>query len=279
MQKNNIIKVLLALFVVSCSPLAEVDDPSGSGQGGPQTYSDSLDVLWKYVWAYYPFDNDANNSVKDESGYEVRKDGTIFGEGTINYVSDTPSGRGKALMLNGDRGQYVNIPHNLFKDLDRFTISFWIKDFSTGAIISGINPSRVESDYYQNNHWPKLFMRNDGYISFDAEGRYYDFYDDSPKFTYNYTSIQSAGWHHVAVTYTHPSDDDSRGTSNLYIDGVLVDNQTIKWRNPNNMTKINIGGDGSGCFPVAPSMKIDNVAVYYASWSATYIKFIYLHRL
>ena len=77
---------------------------------------------------YYSFD--------DESA----KDWTDFGfDGSLvenpSFIDDTPKGDGKAIFINGTKGQYINIPYNLFKGLTNFSISFWVKDFSSGAAV------------------------------------------------------------------------------------------------------------------------------------------------
>lgn len=212
---------------------------------------------------YYTFDG---GDCSDATDYE--NDGIPINNPT--YITDTPNGQGKAVFINGNENkkQYININYNVFKGLTSYSVAFWINDFTTGAIISGINPSKENNDYYQNSHWPKLFMRNDGKVSFDAEGKYYDFHDDSPKFSYSYAAIQSSGWHHMAVAY-------DGNVAYLYVDGSLMDNVNLSWRNPTNITKVNIGGDGNGCFPVYPSMKLDNFRVYSRCLSAADVKAIY----
>ena len=139
-------------------------------------------------------------------------------------------------------------------------------------MISGINPSAEEYASRQDNHWPKLFMRNDGKIGFDAYGKYYDYWDTSSKFSYDYTSIQSSGWHHIAVSY-------NGSNAYLYVDGVAKDNVKEEWRNPVNCTKANIGGNGNGSFPVFATMKIDNLRIQSTYLGSAYIKFIYRNRL
>jgi len=293
-KSNKWILLITVLSLMSCAPVTEIDDRedvdsgsqtgnnsngngnsnvnqnNNSGNNNTQTEVDTLDVLWDCLWAYYPFDDDANEVVLDKAGWENPYDGALFGG---KYIDDTPDGKGKALMLNGNKEQYVNIPYNIFKDLEKFTICFWIKDFETGVVITGINPA-YDVSYQQNMHWPKLLMRNDGKISFDAYGELYDYNDNCPKFSsYTYTPIQSSGWHHVAVAF-------DGSTAHLYVDGLVKDNVSARFRKTSDgITKVNIGGNGNGSLPVYISMKIDNVSVYGAYLGSSYIKYIYRNLL
>ena len=210
---------------------------------------------------YYTFDGGDCSDATDKGN-----DGISVNNPT--YTTDTPNGSGKAIVIDGDKEQYININFNAFKGLSSYSVAFWINDFSTGAIFSGINPSQGEYASRQDAHWPKLFMRNDGKIGFDACGSYYDYHDFSSKFSYNYTSIQSSGWHHIAVSY-------DGSIAYLYVDGNLKDNVNTDYNNPTNITKINIGGNGNNTFPVYPSMKLDNFRIYSRCLTKDDVKQIY----
>jgi len=209
---------------------------------------------------YYTFDD---GDCSDATDYE--NDGIAVNNPT--YITDTPNGSGKAIFINGDKEQYININFNAFKGLSSYSVCFWINDFTTGAVFTGINPA-YDVGYQQNMHWPKMMMRNDGKISFDAYGELYDYNDNCPKFAYSYTPIQSSGWHHVSLTF-------DGSISYLYIDGILKDNLNLRWRNPSNITKINIGGNLNGSVSVSASMRLDNFRIYSRCLTKDDVKDIY----
>lgn len=263
MQKNKTIIsacLLLALFA-GCKPLEEIDDPEG--EKDPKTIAE---LLQTYRCAYYTFDNE---TAMDMSVSGERYNGVLIGD-NVKFLDDTPSGTGKSLFLNGAKEQYVNIPFNIFKDLDDFTISFWIKDFYDGSIISGISSSTMS-----NAQWPRIYMKNDGRVLFWVKS---SGYYDNPSFSYNYLPLQSSGWHNLAVTCTIIRNHDCN--LKLYVDGVLVDNVNANWENSGGVvTKVHIGGDANGVFSVFSTMKIDNVSVFSATLGDGVIKYIYDNKL
>lgn len=196
--------------------------------------------------AYYTFDN---GDCSDATEYEL--DGQPFNLPT--YVEDTPSGFGKAAFVNGNKQQYYSINYELFRGLKNYSIAMWLKDFSTGTIISG-----VVSDESMESQSPRVTMQNDGKILFWTKGHTYS--GDNPPFAYTYSAIQSGEWHHIAVTCTTASNEFDCNLK-LYIDGVLMDNVTARWKESSEL-KVQIGGNGNGTFPTYASMKIDNVRIY-----------------
>ncbi|MBO4560677.1 MAG: carboxypeptidase-like regulatory domain-containing protein [Bacteroidaceae bacterium] len=211
---------------------------------------------------YYTFDN---SDCKDFTDNEI--DGVAMNN--PSFIIDTPNGSGMALSINGNKNQLINIPYNLFKGMDRITISLWIKDFSAGSIISG-----VESINYDSNQYPKLYLYNNNRIGFDTCGDYYGYSGDLFS-SYDYSSIQSGGWHHIVVMYDHPDNHMYTGTGSLYVDGSLIDNTRLPWNDPSRITKVQIGGDGNGTFPYTATMKIDNVRLYGRCLTKNEVKQIY----
>ena len=211
---------------------------------------------------YYTFDN---SDCKDFTDNEI--DGVAMNN--PSFITDTPNGSGMALSINGNKNQLINIPYNLFKGMDRITISLWIKDFSAGSIISG-----VESINYDSNQYPKLYLYNNNRIGFDTCGDYYGYSGDLFS-SYDYSSIQSGGWHHIVVMYDHPDNHMYTGTGSLYVDGSLIDNTRLSWNDPSRITKVQIGGDGNGTFPYTATMKIDNVRLYGRCLTKNEVKQIY----
>ena len=235
--------------------LSEINNNGGGGETNGIVVSGGLIF-------YYTFDDDdcTDMSGNDNDGIPVNNP---------SYLTDTPTGSGKSLSLNGQNKQYVNIIGNPFDGLTSYSVSFWIKDFSEGAVICG-----VSAGYFDSDHKPKICILSDGDISFDSYGSYYDTHRSSGApmhtacFSYDYSPIQSNGWHHIVVSYSNEK-------ASLYVDGSIKDVLEKEYRNLSEIIKVNIGGDGNGTFPVCASMKLDNFRLYGKGLTKDEVKQIY----
>ena len=90
--------------------------------------------------SYYSFDN---KDASDESGNEM--DAVV--NGGVQFVDDTPSGTGYAVRLNGFKKGFINIPYNVFAGKTNYSISFWIKDFDYGMVVTAISTDAPRSDF------------------------------------------------------------------------------------------------------------------------------------
>lgn len=227
---------------------------SSSDNGGGNGSSGEI-VVPQGLVSYYTFDDgDASDATENEL------DGILIK--TPAFVEETVNGKGLALHLNGIKEQYMSIPYNVFNNLKKLTASFWIKDFSIGVIFSVITSDYVRSDY------PRLVATTGDTFRFYTG---YDNYDSTPSFVYEYTSIQSSEWHHVAVTMNND-------TRTLYIDGVRVDSNKASagGGNGHEGTKLLIGGNNEGKYNSdCMTMKIDNIRFYQRCLSDTEIKDVY----
>lgn len=253
MRKNSILTIL-AVLVLAIPTACNRDDYKPGGK--KSTPEDDVEA---FLVAHYTFDS---GNALDMSGNGW--DGVVFGEGS--FISDTPSGNGSALFINGIKEQLVNIPYNMFENLLSYTISFWIKDFSTGAVVSGI------SSGHQAYCFPRVYVKDDGHLSFSCSS---NTIENSPEFSFTLSPIQSGAWHHIAVSCEEQLY--GRAALKLYIDGVLID--SISGMVANNVsqavTKFNIGGNGNGFYPVFQSMKVDNVSFFSAALRGTVVKYLY----
>lgn len=232
--------------VLTFTTVASSEDSGESGQG-------SLAVPQGLV-SFYTFDD---GDASDDTDNEL--DGVLIGD--PSFVTETVDGAGKALSLNGVKEQFMSIPYNVFNNLTKLSVSFWIKDFSSGVVFSAISDDYIRSDH------PRLLADSDNKFRFYTG---YDNYDVTPQFSYLYTSIQSGKWHHVAVTM----DGENRV---LYIDGARVDSNTAhSGTNTWKCTKVHIGGDNNGKYKSGFStMKIDNIRFYQRCISDAEVKEIY----
>lgn len=258
MRKSNLTGLILLALLFACKPLPVVDNGSDD-QESPGTTEDALKQI---AAAYYPFDDETARSTTKNLA-----NGVLLGN--PSFISDTPSGKGKALFLNGIKEQCVNIPYALFAGLKYFTVSFWVKDFSTGSVVSGIYASDYNNADWQ--YYPRVYFTAEGKISFTCGNGYY--LSTSPTFSYSYSAIQSNNWHHIAVTC-------SNGVLELFVDGNYTDKINSNWSDSaETVPKVQIGGNGNGIYPVFFSGKVDNVAIYKKVLNSIEIKFVFDNKL
>ena len=225
----------------------------GSGGGGGDT-GDPF-VVSSGLISYYTFDQE---NVNDATENEL--DGNALN--SPNYITDTPNGKGKAVHLNWQKGQYINIPYNPFKGLPNYSIAMWIKDFSIGMVISAISGDYARSDF------PRLISTSSNSFRFYTG---YDNYNETEPFSYSTTDLMSSGWHHIAVTC-------KQTTRCLYVDGKLVDTNEGYWSASSDQGEarsIHIGGDKNGYYNTGITMKVDNVRFYNITLNKDQIKAIY----
>lgn len=235
---------------------------TGSGGGGGSSQGE-IAVPGGLV-AYYTFES---ADVSDSTDNELN--GNMLGE--PSFISETPSGEGKAIFLNSVKNQYISIPYNPFNGLAQYSVCFWIKDFSTGMIFS----ASVTGNSMPRNDYPRLVCKSDGYFTFYTG---YDNYDTTPHFDYNTSKIQGGAWHHIAVTTTLSG---STLTHSLYVDSKLVGATSDAYgaNYPNDAGVVLFGGDDGGKYSVATSMKLDNIRFYTRSLSKDEISAIYAQEL
>lgn len=210
--------------------------------------------------AYYTFDSeDAKDATDNELHANLIQ--------SPSFTPETSSGKGKALILNSVKEQYMNIPYNPFKGQTNYSISMWVKDFGQGILFSGISRDHTRSDI------PRLIAKTDGRFTFYT---CYDNYDSTLPFVYIYTPLQDGNWHMITVVCKSKSS--SKCTKYLYVDGVLVDSNEdyTGESSQGECTKIHIGGNGEGKYTSFTSnMVVDNIRIYTKSLDAETIKAIY----
>lgn len=221
------------------------DDDSGSSSGSGTSSS-----ITNGLMAYYTFDDGTAKNTKG-SNYT----GTLAGEGGT-YVTDTPTGTGKALSLKA-RG-YVRIPQNMLKGIRTYSISMWVKNFGTGGLFT----TTYTDDTY--NGAPRLWVNSSN--CFVADGSQ-DIFSTAAKFGLSASQWQDDRWHMITAVYL------SENSIMLYIDGELVGSAQARGTTEAMGTFMAIGGK---CEDVMNgSMLVDNVRVYSVCLSAAAVKNIY----
>jgi len=278
----------LGLLLEACTPSQIVvyqNEPSGNGTGTPENGGGQGGggtnqggggqggggiAVPEGLMAYYPFDND---NTYDATTHEL--DGVAINR--PSFIEDTPSGEGKALSLNWDSEQYVNIPYNPFKSLYNYTITLWIKDFGVGVIFSAVSDGDYNPNYPNNTRsdYPRLISTASNSFRFYTG---YDNWDTTESFIFDTFTIMADGWHHIGLTCQYGSNS-NEATRKLYVDGRLIDTNPgfmhgepyVEWA-PNT---IQIGGNRNGVYETATSMKLDNIRFYNLALSKEKIKEIY----
>lgn len=136
-------------------------------------------------------------------------------------------------------------------------MSFWIKNFTTGNIIAGLENEKFVA--------LSLTAESDGYFSFRTRNSTSGFY----KFTgYKYAGLQNEQWH--MLTVCSESSEDGLKLS-LYVDGTFVDvlGRDRYWTSP---LKVQVGGNNS---EGSSNFYFDNLRVYNRSLTADEVKRIY----
>ena len=212
---------------------------------------------------YLSFDG---GTVQDESDNNLE----TIAIGAPSFLTDTPSGSGMSLSLNGTKGQYISVPYALFDDLNNYSITFWAKDFSVGSFVSALSIHGVD---YASANRPKVYLSATGKLIFDTYGRTAsDSQYWTPPFSYPFTDLQSDKWHHFCVTLDIPSF--RHAEKKLYVDGVFVDT-IVDDTCIQNTTKVIIGGDAEGGYAVSMTTKIDNVRFYNRTLSKEEVNVLY----
>ncbi|MDR0540911.1 MAG: LamG domain-containing protein [Dysgonamonadaceae bacterium] len=183
--------------------------------------------------SYYTFEG-------AESYDELRKN-TYYNKNEIKLTDDTPSGKGKALLLDGERFSTVASGNSIFRT---YTLSFWLKDFGVGKIAhsGGVDLYCSESGYFKLNADISLG---------DATELMYD------------------SWHLLTLSVRYLGEKNSKHVydCNFYIDGKLVSNTEMS----------GIGTDSAWLFNYQynNTMKLDNIRIYYRALSAAEVAKIY----
>lgn len=248
---KKLMQIAVLSLCAACAPIQSIDTPNASDDQNRQDY----------LVAHYTFDgNVADLSANGYDGVAV---------GSPSYSDDTPDGKGTSLKINGFKGQFVNIPYSFTNGLKEYTVSMWIKNFSSGILFSAVSSDYVRSDY------PRLVVTDDQKFRFYSG---YDNYDTSKPFTYDCIPIMSGDWHHIVITVKGIKNKMDYVETSLYVDGVRVDSLEKYW-SEGDSHKVVLGSDVDGKYPVSMSVTYDNVRFYACALSNAEIKNLYNDRM
>lgn len=238
-------KYIALLAAILTFVACEKEDETTDGTG------DSIN-LGRDLACYYTFDSGQANDLSG-SGFN----------GVITYgtqiSTDTPNGTGKSVSLDGTSKQFINIPYNIIGDSVNYTISLWIKDFGTGALVTSIATNTFR--------YPSLYITSDCYFRFNVSG-------SSITISQEISYLQTKVWHHIVLAATR-----KQKKAFLYVDGRLFDSQDV-YSISANQSKMIIGGNGDGTFDAwADPMLIDNFRVYRRCLSDKEVDALYRQEL
>lgn len=242
---KNIYFLILLLSVSCCFGCSSADDGQKTQAPVEIPTPDELTSIQVGLVAYYTFDDGTGN---DNSPHGCHA--TLINHPDL--ISNTPSGKGKAISLEKQKGQYINIPYQLFKNTT-YSVSMWIKDFGPAILFSAVNINKAY-DY------PCLAARTAG-----GKFELYSNNRGNPgpdySFSYPFSALQDGNWHMIAVTHI-PRGDGFSCEKRLYVDGKFVANCEGVYDVPSSI-KVQIGGDCDGHYTsFSQNMKLDNVRFY-----------------
>jgi titin len=201
--------------------------------------------------SWFPFDKD----LKDYSGMSNHGSG----QGTVRLSTDRFGRDSSALELRA--GSDLMCTSNSFASPQSFSLSLWfnIPVSSTGEHLAGFNRGQCS----HNMQWDRvLFIRSDRIGFYVFEGRETEV--SAP------LALKDGQWHHVSATFLN-------GLVKLYVDGVLVKDQTIGlaesytgyWR---------IGGLSPNDLNNSVQGRIDDFSIHNRPLSATEVQSMFNDR-
>lgn len=220
-------KMLLLICLVLTTSCDEIEDIF---DGGSEINIESG------LMAYYTFDDETADDITENELNGVLNNNPIL-------ISETASGQGKAVFLNAQKEQYMNIPYSPFSELTSYSFSMWVKDFGYGSFL------KVEKRF-------DFYYDEDGGFHMD---RNVSNYVDRFAFTYNASPLIDGKWHMISVV----SNIDNQ---QLYIDGNLVASEDAMIRTTSG---------SSFKMLIDNHMKFDNLRLYNRAINAKEVKEIY----
>lgn len=227
-------------------------------------------VIPEGLYVYYKFDDDFDDATENAVNG--------FGSNSPTFVEGVAASS-KAVKFNRTNNSSFAVPKPIIDSRD-MTISFWGKDFGDGNIFYMVSSHRNEPIF-------TLSMK-DGALKFIVT-LYNNRYQYAQTGTFMHPKLTDGKWHHVALTSDFNKTTFSYVTTNLYIDGQLVDVVTEE-ANPFSEAETSGNSYGSGTKFVmggsvemsytntlnGTNMTVDNFRVYDTRrLSATEIKSIY----
>lgn len=235
-MKKDLIKKALPLLMI-CGVLftscyKKFDPKSYQPAFTVNGYTSVAEIGAGSLVGYWAFDGNYVDSVSNTAATGVN-------------TSFTGGFKGQALKGSADGYAISDLP-NAIKNLNSFTIDYWLKTPNTSGIITPIVISRADQ------FWGALdmFYENGGRTDATANMKVHFFGQSEVWFTNGFISNPWDTWQNIALTY-----DATSSTFTLYQNGNAVANQTAAGLGnlvfPNNASKIIFGTEQ---FQTSPSL-------------------------
>lgn len=196
-------------------------------------------VIPEGMYVYYKFDDDFNDATENAVHG--------FGSNSPTFVEGVTAGS-KAVKFNRTNNSSFVVAKPII-DSREMTISFWGKGFGDGNIFYMVSS-------HQNAPMFTLSMKADA-LKFVVT-RYNNGYQYAKTGTFTHPTLTDGKWHHVALTSDFNKTTYATITTNLYVDGQLVDTVTED-ANPFGEAETSNNSYGSGTkFILGGSVKLSN---------------------
>lgn len=196
-------------------------------------------VIPEGMYVYYKFDDDFNDATENAIHG--------FGSNSPTFVEGVAAGS-KAVKFNRTNNSSFVVAKPIIDSRD-MTISFWGKDFGDGNIFYMVSS-------HQNEPMFTLSMK-DGALKFIVT-LYNNGYQYAKTGTFMHPTLTDGKWHHVVLTSDFNKTTYAIITTNLYVDGQLVDVVTED-ANPFSEAETSGNSYGSGTkFIMGGSIKLSN---------------------
>lgn len=244
--KSMLIALILGLAFTSCDIINDIIEDVGD-----DVKPTNKPNIKRGLVIHYNFDNE---NASDISGN--RCDGVCIN--SPKFTTETKTGKGKALVLNGFKKECLSIPYNPTADSTSFSMSFWLKDFTPGNIVVAANeygsPAALTFTAMEKERQFKFLTspNSSGECVFT---------------NYDYSAIQSDKWAHIVVTFDGVETNDVR----LYVNGTLVDKSVSYSSYGSTAIKFLIGDNTGGIV----NFKFDNYRLYSRCLMPEEVKIIY----
>lgn len=233
----ELLVVIAIIGIMSSVVLASISSSREKARiaAGLQKEANTHHIAADMLIGQWDFDDCSGNIAKDGSGNG--NNGTLVGNPP--WSTDTPTGKGCSISLDGG-SQYVDVGSStLFNITDNLIISAWFKTNNTGnQIIVGKSHT---SSYYLN-------MANNGY----------SFWLNNNSWLNKSVKISDGKWHHILAVY-------EMGNVSVYIDGALNAKDTgASLTTDTYSLRIGNSGNANAIF----GGQLDNIRIYRKNLSA-----------
>ncbi|MDE6694120.1 MAG: carboxypeptidase regulatory-like domain-containing protein, partial [Muribaculaceae bacterium] len=216
LDREKISGSLSTFFIVSDGVKEEMITITANTSGGtspdnPETPGTNTIVEKNSLYAYFPF----NGNFDDLSENKIY----AYGSPAPTFVADgvTP-GTEAAKFIRKDKSAFI-VNEGLI-DSRTMSICFWAKNISDGSIfhvtssLKNDGGEEMMSFAYKDGHFKYVITRYNNHYQYSGTGNF------------THKTIEDESWHHIALVSDFNRTNYAKATTQLYIDGRLMDTVT-----------------------------------------------------